>query len=62
MDDLVLTPPITYKRTFDPAKLLKEKLEYVDDEDNKNTYKFPTFSGCLESNAEAFLYVLSCDS
>ena len=60
MDELVLAPPITYKKTFDPAQLPKEKLEYVDDEDNKNTYKFPTFSGGLEHNAEAFLYVLSC--
>ena len=57
--DEILAPPIPYIKTFNPASLPKEKLEYVDNDNNKNTYKFPTFSGCLECNAEAFLHVLS---
>ena len=57
--DEVITPPIAYIKTFDPESLPKEKLEYVDNDNNKNTYKFPTFSGCLDNNAEAFLYVHS---
>ena len=51
-------PPIPYNKTFDPLKLLKEKLENVDDQGNKRTDKFPTFSGEFANTAEAFLHCL----
>ena len=59
MSDEIINAPIPYIKTFDPSKLPRERIEYTDDSGDKNSYKFPTFSGELKDNAEAFLHCIS---